>query len=582
MKNIELAQIFYQMADLLEMKEEDTFFASRAYNKAARVLESLEKDVGEIYQEGGLGALQKIPGIGQGLASKIEEFIKTGKIKAYQKLKKESPVDLDSLTLVEGLGPRKIKVLYKKLKIRNLKDLEKAAKANKISKLEGFGEKSEKNILQGIVFVKASKGRFLLGLILPVVRQIISYLEKLPQVGKISVAGSIRRMKETIGDVDILVTSSKPEKVMDFFVKMPARHRADSGAGHEVVKVWAKGPTKSSVRLKGGFDCDLRVIKKQSFGSALQYFTGNKDHNILTRRLARQKGLKLNEYGLFRGKKRMAGRTEKKVYQAIGLPYIEPELRTNTGEIEAALAGQLPKIIGYDTLKGDCHCHTDWSDGLETIEQMAKAAKKMSYQYLVITDHAGFLKIAHGLDEKRLLEQMAEIDKVNQRISRIKILKGCEVDIKDNGSLAIKDEILAKLDLVVAAVHSGFKMNKKDMTKRLLRAINNPHVDIIAHPTGRVIHKREGYSLDFGQIFKAAKETKTALEINAYFNRLDLKDTDVRQATEAGVKLVIGTDAHSANHLPMIELGIAQARRGWAEKKDILNTKPLKEFLKSF
>lgn len=571
MRNLELAQIFSQMADLLEMKEKDTFFESRAYNKAARVLESLEKDVGEIYQQGGLEALQKISGIGKGLALKIEEFIKTDKIKAYQKLKKESPVDLDSLTSVEGLGPKKIKVLYKKLKIRNLKDLEKAAKANKISKLEGFGEKSEKNILQGIAFVKTSKGRFLLGLILPVVRQIISHLEKLPQVGKINVAGSIRRMKETIGDVDILVTSHRPEKVMDFFVQMP-----------EVVKVWAKGPTKSSVRLKGGFDCDLRVIKKESFGSALQYFTGSKDHNILTRRIAQQKGLKLNEYGVFKGKKRMAGRTEKKVYQAISLPYIEPELRTNTGEIEKALAGQLPKIIGYDTLKGDCHCHTDWSDGLETIEQMAQAAKKMGYQYLIITDHAGFLKIAHGLDEKRLLKQMAEIDKINQRISGIKILKGCEVDIKDNGSLAIKDEILAKLDLVVAAVHSSFKMNKENMTKRLIRVIKNPQVDIIAHPTGRVIHRRDAYSFDFEKIFKAAKQNKTALEICAYFTRLDLKDTDVHQAVETGVKLVIGTDAHSSNHLSMMELGIATARRGWAAKKDILNSQPLKEFLNSF
>ena len=577
MRNLELAQIFSQMADLLEMKEEDTFFESRAYNKAARVFESLKEDVGEIYQGGGLRALQKIPGVGKGLASKIEEFIKTGQIKAYQKLKKESPVDLDSLTSVEGLGPRKIKVLYKKLKIRNLKDLEKAAKAGKIRKLAGFGEKSEKNILQAIIFVKTSKGRFLLGLILPIVRQIINQLEQLPEIGKISVAGSIRRMKETIGDVDILVTSSKPKKVMDFFVQMP-----------EVVKVWAKGPTKSSVRLKGGFDCDLRVIKKQSFGSALQYFTGNKDHNILTRRLARQKGLKLNEYGLFKGKKRMAGQTEKKVYQSIGLPYIEPELRTNTGEIEAALRqaqgkpNGLPKIIGYDEIKGDCHVHTDWSDGAETIEQMARAAKKMGYQYLVITDHAGFLKIAHGLDEKRLLKQMAKVDKVNQRVAGIRILKGCEVDIKDNGSLAIKDEILAKLDLVVAAIHSSFKMNKNDMTKRLLRAINNPQVDIIAHPTGRVIHKREAYALDFEKIFKAAKQTKTALEICAYFSRLDLKDTDIRQAREAGVKLVIGTDAHSANHLPIIELGIAQARRGWAEKKDILNSQSLKEFLKSF
>ncbi len=571
MKNLELAQIFSQMADLLDMKKEDTFFKSRAYRKAARVLESLEKDVGEIYREGGLEALQKIPGIGQGLASKIEEFIKTGQIKAEQKLKKESPVDLDSLTSVEGLGPRKIKALYKKLKIRNLNDLEKAAQDNKISKLEGFGEKSEKNILQSIAFVKTGKGRFLLGLILPIVRQIVSHLDKLPQVGKVSLAGSIRRMKETVGDIDILVTSSKPEKVMNFFVQMP-----------EVIKVWAKGPTKSSIRLKGGFDGDLRVIKKQSFGAALQYFTGNKDHNILTRRLAQQKGLKLNEYGVWRGKKRITGRTEKKVYQSIGLPYIEPELRTNTGEIEAALAGQLPEIIGYDEIKGDCHCHTDWSDGMQSIEEMARAAQKMGYQYLVITDHTKDLRVTNGLDEKKLLRQMEEIDKINSRFKRIRILRGCEANIRADGAIDIKDEVLSKLDIVVAAVHSKYKMPKKEMTQRIIQAMENPNVDIIGHPTGRRIFQREACQLDFDQIFKAAKRTKTALEINAQPERLDLRDVNIRKAIKAGVKLVISSDAHYQGSLSLIELGIAQARRGWAAKKDILNSQSLKDFLKSF
>jgi len=569
MRNLELAQIFYQIADLLDMKE--VAFKPRAFEKAARVLESLEKDVGQIYQAGGLAALEEIPGVGKGIAERIEEFIKTGRVKDYQKLKKECPVDLESLTAIEGLGSRKIKVLYKKLKIKSLKDLEKAAEAGKIRKLEGFGQKSEKNILQGIAFVKASKGRFLLGLILPIVREMVDQLKDLPATGKVEVAGSVRRMKETIGDIDILATSAKTAKVMDFFVQMP-----------EVIKVWAKGPTRSSVRLKGGFDCDLRVIKRESFGAALQYFTGNKDHNILTRRIARQKKLKLNEYGVWRGKRRIAGKDEKEVYQAIGLPYIEPELRTNTGEIEAALAGQLPKLIDYDEIKGETQCHSNWSDGLETIAQMAKAAKKMGYQYIVITDHAGFLKIAHGLDEKRLLKQMAEIDKVNQQVSGIEILKGCEVDIKDNGSLAIKDEVLAKLDIVLGAIHSSFKMNKADMTKRLLRAIENPHVGIIAHPTGRLIHKRKGYQLDWPKIFKAAKETKTALEINAHFDRLDLKDIDIRQAIQAGVKLTIGTDAHSSQHFPLMELGIAQARRGWATEKDILNARPLKDFLDYF
>jgi DNA polymerase (family 10) len=564
MKNLELAQIFYQMAEFIEMDE--VSFRSHAYNKAARTLESLEVDIEGIYQKGGIKELKKTPGIGEKIAKKIEEYIKTGKIKTYQRLKKQCPVDLESLTAIEGLGSRKIKVLYKKLKIKNLKDLKKAAKAGKIRKLAGFGEKSEKNILQAIAFAKASKGRFSLGVILPAVRRIIGQLEEVPQVGKISTAGSVRRMKETIGDIDILITSSKPMRVMDFFVQMS-----------EIVKVWAKGSTKSSVRFKGGFDCDLRVIKKESFGAALQYFTGSKDHNILTRRIARQKGLKLNEYGVFRGRKKIAGQTEKGVYQAIGLSYIEPELRTNTGEIEAALVGKLPKIVGYNDIKGDLHCHTDWSDGSQTIKEMAGAAQKMGYQYLAITDHTGTLRIAGGLDERRLLAQMREIDKINKKFRNFKILKGCEVNIKADGSLDIQEEILAKLDVVVAAVHSGFKMNKEAMTKRLIRAIENPNVDIIAHPTGRVIFKRKGYQFDFDGVLQAAKKTKTALEINAYPGRLDLRDADVRKAVEAGVKLVVSTDAHNMDQLRFAELGIATARRGWAEKKDILNTRSVAE-----
>ena len=569
MKNLELSQIFSQMSEFLEMKEDG--FRARAYSRVARVLDSLERDIGDIYREGGAKALKEIPSVGQGIAEKMEEYLKTGKIKEYQKLKKESPVDVEALTKVEGIGPKKIKTLYQKLGVRNLKDLEKVARVGEIAALEGFGAKSEKNILQAIAFAKTSKGRFLLGAILPVVREVVGGLEKLPEVGQISAAGSVRRMKETVGDVDLLATSSQPDKVMEHFVSLPG-----------IVKVWAKGPTKSSVRFKGGFDCDLRVVKRVSFGAALQYFTGNKEHNILLRRLAIKKGLKLNEYGVYKRKTRIAGRTEKEVYQAIGLPYIEPELRTNTGEIGAGLKNELPKIIGYDDIKGETQCHTDWSDGTETIEAMAKAAKKMDYQYIVITDHAGFLKIANGLDEKRLLRQMREIDKIGKEISGIKILKGCEVDIKMDGGLAIKDEVLAKLDVVVAGVHSGFKMSKTDMTKRLLRAIENPNVDIIAHPTGRIIQKREGYFFDFGKIFQAAKRNKTALEINAYFNRLDLRDIDIRQVIAAGAKLTIGTDAHNPQGLKMMELGIAQARRGWATPKDILNAGTVKDFLNFF
>lgn len=568
MLNFELAQIFDEIADILEMKE--VAFKPQAYQKAARNLEMLDKDVKEIYQTGGLRALEEISGIGKGLALKIEEFIKTGRIKEHLWLKKECPVDLDSLKAIEGLGPAKIKILYKKLRIKGLKDLEKAAKAGKIRGLVGFGEKSEQNILQGIEFVRAGHGRFLLGLILPTVRQIIGRLEKLPEVGRISPAGSARRMKETIGDIDILVTSLKPEKVMDFFTEMP-----------EVIKIWAKGQTKSSVRLSGGIDCDLRVIKPESFGAAQQYFTGNKEHNITLRRLAMKKGLKLNEYGLFRGKKQIAGKTEKGVYQGLGLVWLPPELRTNSGEIEAALKPNgLPYLINYDELEGECHCHTDWSDGANTIEEMAKTAKKFGYQYIVVADHAGGLVgITNPLDEKRLLKQMAEIDRVNKKISGIKILKGAEVDIRDNGQPAIEDDILFKLDIVLAAVHSRFKMGREEMTQRIIRAMENPQVDIIAHPTGRIILKREPYLLDFEKIFKRAKQTKTILEINAFYNRLDLRDADVRQAIGAGVRLSIGTDAHSVQGLGFVELGIAMARRGWAEKKDIINAWPLKKML---
>ncbi len=569
MKNLEIAKIFYLMAEFIEMDKAS--FISIAYNRASRILESLENDIEEIYKEGGVEELKKISGVGKGIAEKIEEYIKTGKIKRYQELKKKCPVDLEKLISIEGLGAKKIKAFYKELNIRNLKDLEKAAKAGKIGELDNFGKKSEQNILQAIKFVKAGDNKFLLGKAIPIVKEIINNLKKLPEVSNISSAGSVRRMKEVIGDVDILVVSSKPKKVIDFFVKMP-----------RVVKIWAQGSTKSSVRLRNGLDCDLRIVKKESFGSALQYFTGSKEHNISTRLIAKKKGLKLNEYGVYKNDKRIAGKNEKEVYQAIGLKYIEPELRSNTGEIEASLNDKLPKLIRYNDIKGDTHCHSNWSDGSDSIEQIVKAAKKIGYEYIAITDHAGFLKIANALDEKRLLKQIFEIDRINKKLSGIKIIKGAEVDIKVDGSMAIKDEVLAKLDFVYGAIHSSFKMNKNDMTNRLIRAIENPNIDAIAHPTGRIIQKREEYKIDFDKIFKVAKKTKTALEINAHYNRLDLKDSYIRQAKENGVKIVIGTDAHSLDNLSMMKFGVAQARRGWAEKKDILNTRSYKEFIQYF
>jgi len=561
MVNQEIANIFYEIALYFEMQ--DVAFKPQAYEKVALVLETLSEDVEDIYMKKGIEALEQLPGVGKNIAKKIVEYIRTGKIKEYEKLKKKVPVNLGELIRVEGLGPKKIKVLYQKLKIKNLKDLEKAAKSSKISPLFGFGPKTEKNILEGIAFLKRSKGRFLLGEILPSVRKICEKLKNLKEVKKISMAGSLRRMKETIGDVDFLVISDKPEKVMDFFVFLPG-----------VVKVWGHGATKSSVRMKNGYDMDIRVVPEKSFGSALQYFTGSKEHNIVTRKIAIDKGLKLNEYGI---------KTEEEVYKMLGLPYIEPEMRENQGEVEAALNNKLPKIIGYHDILGDLHCHCDWDGGSNSIEEIAEEARKMGYQYVGISDHTKFLRIEHGLDEKQLLQRNKEIEKINLKFKtknlKFRVLTGCEANILGDGSIDIKDEVLAKLDFVIAGVHSQFKMSREEMTERIIKAMRNPNVDIISHPTGRLISRRDEYLIDFDKILRAAKETGTILEINASPYRLDLKDVYIKKAKEAGVKMVINTDAHSLEQLSLMEYGISQARRGWAEKKDIINAWPLEKLL---
>jgi len=568
MKNQELAKIFFETADYLEMDE--IAFKPYAYRKAAIALESLEENIEEIYKKGGRKALEKISGVGKNLSLAIEEYLKTGKIKHHQEFKKRLPINLGEMISVEGIGPKKAKALYKKLGIRNLKELEKAAKAHKIAPLFSFDEKTEKNILEGIKFLKRSKGRFLLGEILPVAKEVQVKLERLKEVEETNPAGSLRRMKETIGDVDFLVISKNPAKVMDFFVSLPG-----------VVKIWAKGTTKSSVRMAEGFDMDIRVVPKKSYGSALQYFTGSKEHNIATRRLAIDKGLKLNEYGLFRGKKMIAGNTEEGVYKALGMKWPEPELRENQGEIEAALEGKLPKIVDYKNIKGDLHIHTVWSDGKQTIEQMALAARSMSYEYLGISDHSK-LPIANGLDEKRLLKQIKEIDKLNKKIKGIKILKSAEINILENGSLDIKDEVLARLDYVIAGVHSNFKMEKEKMTERIIKAMKNPNINIISHPFGGLLKTREPYQIDFDKILRAAKQFGVILEINSAPQRLDLNDQNIRRAKEAGVKMVINTDAHHKDQLRFMEFGISQARRGWAEKEDIINCHSLKQLLKFF
>ena len=569
MLNQELAKILYEIADYLEMEEVP--FKPYAYQKAALGVESLEEDVREVYQKGGVQALKEIPGVGERIARDIEEYLKTGQIKRHQRFKKRLPLELDEIIGVEGVGPKRAKVLYQKLGIRNLKDLEKAARAGKIARLAGFGEKTEKNILEGIAFLKKSRGRFLLGEILPKVKEVQQKLESLKEVRKVNPAGSVRRRRETIGDVDFLVVSDKPAQVMDFFVSLPG-----------VVKIWSKGSTKASVRMKEGFDMDIRVVPKRAYGSALQYFTGSKEHNIVIRRLAMDKGLKLSEYGLFRGRKMVAGETEEGIYRALGMRWMEPELRENQGEIEAALKKKLPCLIGYGDIRGDLHTHSDWDGGANSIEEMARAAQKMGYEYIGIADHTKFLRIEHGLDERKLKRRNQEIDKLNRKFKNFKILKGCEANIMNDGSIDIKNDSLAELDYVIAGIHSSFKMSKEKMTERMIRAMKNPHVDIISHPTGRILKKRDEYQIDFDKILRAAKETGTALEISAWPERLDLNDQNIRRAKIAGVKMAINTDSHHQDHLRFMEFGIAQARRGWAEKSDIINTWSLSKLLKYF
>ena len=570
MINQELAKIFYEIAEYLEMQ--GVSFKPYAYQKAALTLETLEESAEDIYHKDGLKGLEKIPGVGESIALKMEEYLKTGKIKYYQKLKKQTPVKIDELTAIEGMGPQKIKILYEKLKIKDLKDLEKAAQSHKIAPLFGFGEKTEKNILEGIKFLKRSKGRFLLGEILPIAKEIYQKLENLKEVEKVDMAGSLRRRQETIGDVDFLVISENPKKVMDFFVSLPG-----------VIKVWGKGMTKASVRMSNGFDMDIRFVPKNSYGAALQYFTGSKDHNIVVRKIAMEKGLKLSEYGLFRGSKMIAGKTEEEIYKALGMNWISPEMRENRGEIEAALKNNLPKIIDYNDIKGDLHCHSNWDGGENTIIEMADKAVEMGYEYIGISDHTKFLRIENGLDEKQLLEQHEEIDKLNSKFqilnSKFHILHGCETNILNDGSVDIKDEVLKKLDFVIAGVHSNFKLSKEKMTARIIKAMKNPNIDIISHPTGRIIKKRDEYQIDFNEILKVAKQTGTILEINAHPVRLDLNDRNIRRAKEMGVKMIINTDAHHRDQMKLMEFGIAQARRGWAEKKDIINTQPVEKLL---
>ncbi len=578
--NRAIAGVLREIGEYLAMQEIP--FKPRAYENAALAIDELGEAAAEVYARGGAKALREIPGVGASIAGAIEEYLTTGKVKAYDELKKRTPVDLAELSRIEGLGPKSIRKLYRELGVRNLKDLEAAAKEGKIAKLEGFGAKSEEKILRGIAFARRSGGRFVLGAAMPLIREIEAELASVKGVRKVAVAGSARRRRDTIGDADFLVIAADPYPVMERFVNLP-----------EVASVIARGGTKSSVKLRTGMNLDVRVVPEESYGAALNYFTGSKDHNVALRKIAVAKGWKLNEYGLFRlgrGAKgaeggamretRIAGKTEEELYAKFGMDYIEPELRENTGEIEAARAHHLPKLVGYGSLKGDLQTQTTWTDGADTIEAMALAAAKRGLEYIVITDHTKRLAMAHGLDARRLAAQGAEIDRVQKKFSgKIRILKGSECDILKDGTLDLPDEALAKLDVVGASVHSYFNLTRAEQTARVKKAMENPHVDILFHPTGRILNRREAYDIDMEEIVAHARRTKTVLEIDAFPDRADLKDDHIRLCVEAGVRMSIDSDAHAAAHFDYLEYGIAQARRGWAEKKDIVNAWPAEKML---
>ncbi len=568
MENRDIARIFNEIADILEITGGNPYKV-RAYSRAAHNIEDLSKRVEDNCRED-KKSLREIPGVGEAIAKKIEEIIKTGKLKKHQQLLKKVPPELLELMQITGIGPRHLKILKEKLGVKNTADLEIVCKQHRVQDLEGFGEKTEKKILDALGDFKHSKGRMKLDQAKEYAASIIQYLkEQDKNIDTVETAGSLRRGLETIGDLDILVASKDSKKVMDSFVSYP-----------EVKTILSKGNTKSSIILKSGFQVDLRDIKKQKLGSALIYFTGSKAHNIHIRKIAKADGLKINEYGVFRRKKNIASKTEEDVYKTVGLKYILPELREDRGEIEAASKDKLPNVIELKDIKGDLHMHTRASDGAHTIADMVIAASQKNYEYAAITEHSKGLKIAGGLNEKELARHIKKIDKEDKKIKGIRILKGIEVDIKDNGKLDLSDSILKELDIVIAAIHTKFNMNKTEMTERILRAFDNKYVNILAHPTGRLIGKRKPYEIDFEKIFKVAKKRNIMMELNCFPNRLDLKDIHCKMAKDIGVKIIISTDAHSKQQLNNMKYGVITARRGWLEDADVLNTFKFNKFIK--
>jgi DNA polymerase (family X) len=571
MKNSDVAKAMRDLGFLTEMMEEDpnVQFRARAYYRAADTIASLQENVTDIYGRQGVNGLLEIPAVGKAIASKIEEYLKGGKIQHLEELKAKVPIDIDELYGIEGIGPKTIKMFYDKLQIKNLADLEKAATEGKLKTLPGFTEKKEQDIFKRIEFFKRGKGRLIIGEVYPLVKQIEKRLQHIAGVKNAVAAGSIRRMKETIGDIDYLVAANDPKRVIDFFVKMP-----------EVQEILGMGQAKAFVKLASGIDADLLVVPEESWGAALQYFTGSKEHSVQLRKIAISKGFRLNEWGIFKGDKRIAGATEEEVYKTLGLQWIPPEMRENAGEIELGRQDKVPKLVEYGSLKGDLQVHSENSDGTATIEEMARGAKAFSLDYIAITDHTKSLKLAGGLEEQELLEQADKISQLNDRLRKeFRILSSAEVNIMKDGSLDIPNTVLDKLDIVGAAIHSHFNLPIETQTERLIKAAKNPSVDILFHPTGRLINRRAGYLVDIEKLIDVAKDTNTVLEIDAHYDRLDLKDEYVRMAVRNGVKLVIDSDAHHPIHYSFLTFGIAQARRGWAIQSDILNTLPADKLL---
>lgn len=569
MKNREIAKLFEKIADMLEFKGENVFKIN-AYRKAARVIGDLSQDLDKLNRE---GTLRDIPGVGEGIAKKIKEYLETGQMSKYEEVRKGVPDDLLAMMTIPGMGPKTVALVYKTLGISSISELEETIEEGRLRDLPGMGAKKEENILRGIALLRQSGERISLGVAIPILDEIVAEFKKRAQVQKILPAGSLRRMKETIGDIDILVAGHDGRKIIKAFTKLP-----------QVQEILAAGDTKGSIIVPGGLQIDLRVVPGASYGAALQYFTGSKDHNIHLREIAKTKGMKISEYGIFRGDRKIGGRKEEEIYTKLGLAWIPPEMREDRGEIALAAQGKLPRLVEEKNIRGDLHVHSNWSDGSAPIEQIALAAQKRGYRYVAICDHSQSLKFAGGLSEQRILEQMEEIHRLNEKFSGIFLLAGTEVDIKTDGSLDYPDTILEKLDVVVASIHSGFKQPEEKMTERLLSALENPHVDIIAHPTGRLISSRPPYRVNLEEVFAKAAETGTALEINAYYDRLDLNDIHCRRAAEMGAKLSIGSDAHHIDQLWMMRLGVAVARRGWLEKADLLNTwslQRLRRFLSS-